>query len=41
VPWSEFTIEEKFDMARANGGYLSLKDLQEIWEKFGNPNEKR
>ena len=35
VPWNNFTIEEKFDMARVNGGYLSKEDIAEIWFKFG------
>ena len=35
VPWNKFSIEEKFDMARVNGGHLSTEDLAEIWFKFG------
>lgn len=35
VPWSVFTIDEKFDMARVGGGYLSATDIQEIKTKYG------
>lgn len=34
VPWDMFTIEEKFDMARVNGGYLNEKDIEEIRQKY-------
>lgn len=34
VPWDAFTIEEKFDMARVNGGYLNEKDIAEIRQKY-------
>ena len=37
VPWDEFTIEEKFDMARVNGGYLNERDIEEIRRKYTKP----
>ena len=39
VPWDKFTIEEKFDMARVNGGLLSKKDIKELWHKYGDMRE--
>ena len=36
VPWSSFTIEDKFDMAKRGGGYLGQEDMGEIWVKFGS-----
>ncbi len=34
VPWDVFTIEEKFDMARVHGGWLSDSDIEEIRQKY-------
>lgn len=35
VPWKMFTIEEKFNWAKAGGGYLSDDDIREIKLKYG------
>ena len=35
IPWKDFTIEERFDMARKGGGLLGQEDMGEIWLKFG------
>ena len=34
VPWSKFSIEEKFDMARVGGGWLNEEDIKEIAVKY-------
>jgi hypothetical protein len=35
VPWNVFSIEEKFEWAKVNGGWLNDKDIQEIQKKYG------
>lgn len=35
VPWDKFTAREKMRMAANGGGWLSLKDLAEIWVDCG------